>query len=143
MSVFDFASLGHASRVSKRYGGKILWYGAKILWIILDIIKQTYMSGSRRWGLAVPLFIVIANAGDLCTFDFSTHTVLSERTNTSRVAPAFFFFFNRFERSRKLNFFQILEVYWHPEVLWHHTTIYLKAQMREVFRLHRSTSVMP
>lgn len=136
MSVFDFASLGHASRVSKRYGGKILWYGAKILWIILDIIKQTYMSGSRRWGLAVPLFIIIANAGDLSTFDFSTHTVLSERTNTSRVAPAFFFF-NRFERSRKLNFFQI------PEVLWHHTTIYLKAQMREVFRLHRSTSVMP
>lgn len=43
LSMIDFASLGHATRISKRYEGT-----AKILWKIVDIIKQTYMLGSWR-----------------------------------------------------------------------------------------------
>lgn len=56
LSVIDFVYLEYATRVSKMYEGT-----AKILCMLLDIINQAFMLGSRREGLAILLFLIRVN----------------------------------------------------------------------------------
>lgn len=100
MNDWSFHLWGMLLESIKGMNAQSRWSGLKLNPFLLDI-KQTRMLQSRMWGLAVPLLIIIARAGDPCAFDPSTYKILFHRES---IIATLLGWLHRFEDSGKPNF---------------------------------------